>query len=98
MEAGGAGVEARGAGVEAGGAEVEARGAGVEAGGARVEARGAGGTRVEPRCARVEADCVGGTAPRDTQGPDCGVQKNPWGLGAQKMCGEDIEGKGGLSI
>lgn len=77
---------------------MEARGAGVEAGGARVEARGAGGMRVEPRCARVEADCMGGTAPRDTQGPDCGVQKNPWGLGAQKMCGEDIEGKGSLSI
>lgn len=59
----------------------------MEAGGARVETWGAG----------VEAGGVGGMAPRDTQGPDCGAQKNPGGLGPQKMCGENPGGIGGLS-
>ena len=71
----------------AGGAGVEAEVAVVEAGGAGVEAGGAG----------VEAAAGGGMAPRDTQGPGCGAQKNPWGLGPQKICGENPGGIGGLS-
>ena len=67
---------------------VEARGAGAEAGGAGVEAGGAG----------VEAGSVGGMTPRDIQGLGCGAQKNPWGLGPQKMCGENPGGIGGLSM
>lgn len=65
---------------------MEAAGAGVEAGGRDVAARATG------------VDGAGGMAPRDTQGPDCGAQKNPWGLGPQKMCGENPGGIGGLSI
>jgi hypothetical protein len=77
-------VEAGGAGVEAG---VEVEGAGMEVGGARMETGGVG----------VEVSRVGGRVPRDTQGLGCGAQKNPWGLGAQKICGEGAGGIGGLS-
>lgn len=70
----------------AGGAEVEAGGVGVEAGGVEVEAWGA---EVEAGGAVVEAGGMEGVAPRDTQGPGCGAQKNPWGLGPQKMGGEN---------
>lgn len=80
-----AGVEVGGARVGgAGGAEVGvggARGAGVGAVGAGVEAGGAesgvGGARLGARGAGVEASGTAGTVPRDTQGPDCGAQKNP---------------------
>ena len=36
--------------------------------------------------------------PRDIQGLGCEAQKNPWGLGPQKMCGENPGGIGGLSM
>ena len=74
---------------------VEAWGAGVEAGGAGLEARVAG---AEAGGAGAEAGSVGGMTPRDIQGLGCGAQKNPWGLGPQKMCGENPGGIGGLSM
>lgn len=69
-------------GAVVGGAELEeARGAWLEMGGAEVEAGGPRGAKGS----RVETGRGGGTAPRDTQGLDCGVQKNPCVPGAQKM-------------
>lgn len=55
------------------------------------------GARVEAGGTWADAEGVGGMAPRDTQGPDCGAQKNPWGLGPQKMCGENPVRIGALS-